>query len=550
MAVLDGKYEILTQTALNDHQTQFSAVAPDGRALRVVWYDLSGVNDEQQFERYRKLLRALRGAGLAALHDVVARPGAHYVAWYAPEQARWAKASPDLEAVLGKYAYEPTMADIRLDKDGQPRVFDLAFAPDLSSFQTVPTAAPKPEEPAKMLQPRFPDFRLGAWGLSVLLFGLSLGLSLWGFQLSRNLRTVLVPDLVGQNVNEAARALYDLQLNVEASAVSASRPVGEVLSMSPRAGTFLRPFYRTVRLSYAAPGEQIGQLEVPDLQNVDRLEAASSLLEAAGLALGQHVYTFSSRPSGTVLAQSRSPGSRVGAGDRIDILLSAGPEPSYTLVPDVTGLSREDAQFLVRVAGLRTPVFEEVTSPEPPGTVVEQTIAPLEVVPASSTLLRLYVAGGDSRTDVPALIGLNPQEAEQLASGFDLIISEISTPDLPSGVVAQRPAPGEAAGDSELKLTVNTYAPARAVPRPQVSATYRAPEPRTLSYSWPVGRGVRTSNFEVRVTDPSGESFVVQRGTVSANERVFGEFSGEQVGTYTFELFLNGEPFSIPLERD
>jgi hypothetical protein len=102
MAVIDSKYEILAQEPLGEGQTLFDAVAPDGTALRIIWFDLATPQQEMQFETYRQLLRKLEKQNLAAIFDIVSRPGAHYVAWYVPSNGK-AKASETLEQALTHY---------------------------------------------------------------------------------------------------------------------------------------------------------------------------------------------------------------------------------------------------------------------------------------------------------------------------------------------------------------------------------------------------------------------------------------------------------------
>ena len=76
MALLDGTYEIINRKALGEKQAQFEATAPDGSPVRIIWYEIT-VEQEQRFESYRRTLRQLNQLGLAALYDVVSRPGAH-----------------------------------------------------------------------------------------------------------------------------------------------------------------------------------------------------------------------------------------------------------------------------------------------------------------------------------------------------------------------------------------------------------------------------------------------------------------------------------------
>ena len=158
MAVLDSKYEILSQRTLSDEETVFDAVAPDGTALRIAWFELATPQEELQFERYRQLLRKLERKGLAAIHDIVSRPGTHYVAWYTPNTG-WGKASPELEELLKTYNYATEHADIRSDKD-KGVVYNLGFN-SVVPRQNAPVIVP--ESSVSKSPFTFPDW-IRTWG--------------------------------------------------------------------------------------------------------------------------------------------------------------------------------------------------------------------------------------------------------------------------------------------------------------------------------------------------------------------------------------------------
>ncbi len=61
MSLLDGRYEVIAQRALDSWRTEFEATAPDGTPLRIEWFDLKPER-EPEFEAYRRLLRRLKAA--------------------------------------------------------------------------------------------------------------------------------------------------------------------------------------------------------------------------------------------------------------------------------------------------------------------------------------------------------------------------------------------------------------------------------------------------------------------------------------------------------
>jgi len=82
--LLDSQYKVLSEKILDSHLTLFEALNQEDKTIYVLWYNLYNLEEENAFENYRQLLRSLKSKGLAAIHNLVARPGAHYVAWYKP----------------------------------------------------------------------------------------------------------------------------------------------------------------------------------------------------------------------------------------------------------------------------------------------------------------------------------------------------------------------------------------------------------------------------------------------------------------------------------
>jgi PASTA domain len=249
MAVIDSKYEILSQEALGDGQTLFDTVAPDGTALRIIWFEFASPQQEMQFEKYRQVLRRLEKQDLAAIFDIVSRPGAHYVAWYVPSNGK-TKASEELELALSNHGYSLQNADIRTDR-GKAVLYGLNFdkpVPEVKA-QLTPQVDEKPAQP-KLILPRWLSVRwMLSWALGIALAASGLGLWVLGFIRSANDAVIAIPDVRGQNVNEASQVLHDLGLAVTVAPTASSEAPGIVVSSEPASGSGLRPG-RTVQLTH------------------------------------------------------------------------------------------------------------------------------------------------------------------------------------------------------------------------------------------------------------------------------------------------------------
>ena len=196
--------------------------------MRVVWFELDSPEQELAFERYRKLLRALRREGYAAVYDLVSRPGAHYVAWEAPPpSARPLMGDTSEDAAAVRKLLEPhghTLQDAELyTVDGKHKVYSLAGG--AGALGHAAPAAPAPPAPTSAAPPPLEErVRPPAWllpwlpGLVLALLGvLFLALSL---NLRAANRVVVMPDVLGADVNTASALLHEQGLAVRSEPVN------------------------------------------------------------------------------------------------------------------------------------------------------------------------------------------------------------------------------------------------------------------------------------------------------------------------------------------
>jgi len=119
--------------------------------------------------------------------------------------------------------------------------------------------------------------------------------------------------------------------------------------------------------------------------------AAQRRLHSAGFRV-RTAYVASSKPSGTVVAQSPAPGttSRRGAAVRINVSIGPNPKPAKA-VPDVTGEDETTARSDLEAAGFRLSVVDEPTTDQnEDGIVVDEDPVAGTRVPAGS-LVTIYV---------------------------------------------------------------------------------------------------------------------------------------------------------------
>ena len=564
--MLDGKYEITSERELSERVTRFGATAPDGTALTISWYELETPADEHAFEQYRTLLRQLRRRGHAAIFDLVSRPGAHYVAWRLPGEvgALPVMAGAELGAikeVLSAYERSLGEASIYAPPDAPAQVYALEFA-------ALPTAALPPGQatpvsPQETRKPHWVTLAAAVWTAvrpwsPAGVLGL-LGIFLLSLSLGRLVQSELVsvPDVQGQNVNTALTELYGAGFQSAAVPLTSPRPAGMVLEVRPEAGTPLRPG-RTLSVRYALPAGSAPEAS-PNVVG-QPLAQAEAELQRAGFLVSELARSYSPLPRGTVIAQSPDAATPAARGGHFALLVSDGPLGELTFVPDLTGLSQEDALGLAEAAGFdRSEVKLERTpgNGTPAGTVLAQNIAPYVSVPLGAARLRLVLAapGGEGVSGeggTPDLTGLDLGTAQRQARALGLSVvaeAQVSAPELPTGVVLQRPEPGEPLSGS-VRVTLNR-APL-VVPIPEVSVnvvpTTSAGSVRRARYVWQLGEDAGGRRATVTVTLADGTQETVTRGQrVTANERLGGTYLTTATGPLVFTLTLDAQPYGAPV---
>ena len=543
MPLLDGKYEILAERPLAPGVVHFDATTAAGLPVRVVWYELTP-DEEPAFERYRRALRRLTREGLTDVLEVVSRPGARYVAW----RDERSESSPldtegRLAARLSEVGLAPGNARVRVGDDG-PRVSDLPFGAGVAPERVAATSEAPREAKRRGLR-TVSDGAL-SWALAGVL--LLLALTAWsgGFQLRTNDRLVTVPEPSGPHVEALVERLVAAGLQVEPVPLASEAPAGTVLSLDPAPGTALRPG-RSVRVSYAVPPGRLAPATVPAVLGLEVDEAAARL-RAAGLEIGRLARVHEAAPAGVVLSQSETSGSTVGVGSAVDLVLSLGPAPETSFLPDLVGLPEADARVLAGVAGLSSDqvVVERVDmTGAVPGTVVDQSLAPYRRVQLDTAVLRLLVAGAASVASegegLPNLAGLSEADARALAAGFEVQVSYLEDGNLPDGVVWQSLRPGASGSDGPLELVVNVRP--LPIPLPPVQAIVRRPQLRDVPYVWFIEPGIPTQIAQVTAVTLEGVRTLVRTASVRGGDRLEGSWRTTYPGPVRFTLTLNGEPY-------
>jgi beta-lactam-binding protein with PASTA domain len=237
---------------------------------------------------------------------------------------------------------------------------------------------------------------------------------------------VAMPDVVGLAAADAIKALGARKLDPTLQQKASTEAPGTVLAQQPKAGSRAKPG-TTVVLQVAKGAASIA---VPDVTGATEAQAGATL-RAAGLA--SHVVQVpSTKPAGTVVAQSPPAGQKLARGGSVRLNVSKGGTTTATTGATTTQQTtttptaaptaytgmRLGAAVQKLAQGRQQAIVQYVASSRPAGVVVSSATA--------GSRVRLQVSAGvqpKPATDVPDVIGEDATTAEQdlQAAGFTVI---------------------------------------------------------------------------------------------------------------------------------
>ncbi len=228
-----------------------------------------------------------------------------------------------------------------------------------------------------------------AWAiLGVLLLG-ALAYGIYQMTQPEDIAQVAVTDVVGEDFEVAQRAL-------EADGVVVADPVqetsadvdeGAVISQDPEAGTEVDKG-ETVTLTVSSGPDQV---TIPQLTGF-QFKEAKDLLESDkyGLVVKKNEQE-SSAPENEVINSNPPGGTAVDKGSTVTLLVSQG----QATVPNVVGMSEDDAENALEDAGLKASSSDEASATVPEGTVISQSVPEGQQRPRGSTIEITVSSGPD-----------------------------------------------------------------------------------------------------------------------------------------------------------
>lgn len=273
-----------------------------------------------------------------------------------------------------------------------------------------------------------------AWALGLLAI-VAIGVGI--FLLTRP-EQVAVPRVVGQDVQSASAILRDDGFKTDVVRVKSTEPVDEVLEQDPSGGQADEG--STVKLTVSGGP---GQVAIPSVDGRGEKKAVA-LLTREGLKVDRIERQASETvPEGRVIASSPAAGLSVDRGTDVTLFVSSGPQ--QVPVPDVTGLTQQEAEDALSGQGFRWTISEEETDAADPGAVLRQTPAGgADADPGSE--VALTIAKEIPQVTVPDLTGATLDDAAATLTAAGLEARQTPRPVTDQAqegtVIGQRPAGG------------------------------------------------------------------------------------------------------------
>lgn len=197
------------------------------------------------------------------------------------------------------------------------------------------------------------------------------GFAMW---MKTDTKEVTIPtEIVGLKEADAKKALEALNLVVVIQKSKNDAETGTVYDSNPKSGMKVKE-KSTITL-FVSEKEETPKM--PNLEGLT-LDEAKEELESVGLEIGNTTKKYSdSVDKGKIISQSVKPDEEFTEGDKIDVVVSKGPEPKeevkYTSVPSLVGNSLTDAKAALKAAGLKVGSIKYGSDEAyPDGAVIEQ----------------------------------------------------------------------------------------------------------------------------------------------------------------------------------
>jgi eukaryotic-like serine/threonine-protein kinase len=199
-----------------------------------------------------------------------------------------------------------------------------------------------------------------------------------------------------------------------------------------------------------------GSVTVPDVRGFTQDAATRTLRDAGFEVAPEFQVTANQADVGDVIKQSPDPGTLLDTGKTVTI--TVGKAPKQVPVPNVVGMTEDEAKTAITDAGLKVGVVSPQPDSAPAGQVIDQNPSADQTVDKGSTV-DLVVSAGPTNVTVPDVVceSLGKAESDLDKAGFQVVTSEetqfnVECPK--NGRVAAQDPPGNSSAPSGSTVTL------------------------------------------------------------------------------------------------
>ena len=208
-------------------------------------------------------------------------------------------------------------------------------------------------------------------------------------KVSRHTESSVPKGLMGKSLRDASLSLLRDGLSYTVKEKHSDAKKGTVIGCHPAEGEKLAAGER-VSLTVSAGGKEL-YTSVPSLVGLTESEALLRINSSA-LSVGEVTYVRSDKKIGTVISQSPSPYTTEKHGQGVSFTVSAGKEFSVPTVPDLYGLTIEEATQALYYVGLTVSSTYSVSSGARAKTVISQSPIAGTPITSSITSVELHIS--------------------------------------------------------------------------------------------------------------------------------------------------------------
>ena len=208
---------------------------------------------------------------------------------------------------------------------------------------------------------------------------------------------VPVPNFIGMNYTEEIKnnSAYDSFTFriIEEQDTSGDYEDGEVMEQDPEADTEVKEGTRiTLTIAEVDHGDKGDEtmVAVPSIIGKS-YENAQSALRAAGLNVSRTEQSSETIAEGYVISCDPDVGTQVATGSTVNVVVSTGSANTNKTVPNLTGLTQDQAKAALEKVGLKLGSVTEEESSAQAGTVINQTV-PYGTEVAAGTAVGITIA--------------------------------------------------------------------------------------------------------------------------------------------------------------